>query len=287
MPEPIIKRYPLELFGYPYTDQSETAQQVRAEQYCPFLGGICKKPRKSEPHIKIGICSVGYKGEFSGKFLPVIICPHRFDTPLLFKAIEEDYFGPLAADEKVMWATEVSLGVAGSVDYVAVKVKEEGIIDITSDFVCVKLQAAGTTGTPWQAFLEHKQTGKFQSDSYKYGINWANEFLKTMMQQVYKKGVIIESWGKRMIFVIQDVALAYLRNACDTSGLRPADPADPVHFYTFSMKWDDNSNAWLLELDKKVSTNTEGIRRILAGANKDTFPTLDKFMSNVARKLTQ
>jgi hypothetical protein len=104
---------------------------------------------------------------------------------------------------------------------------------------------------------------------------------------VYKKGVIIESWGKRIIFVIQDVALAYLRNACDTSGLRVADPADPVHFYTFSMKWDDHSNAWLLGLDEKVSTNTEGIRRILAGANKDTFPTLDKFMANVARKLTQ
>lgn len=284
MPEPIIKKYPLEIFGYPYTDRSEAAQQARAEQYCPFLKGECKKPRKSEPHVKVGICTVGYKGDFSDRFLPVIICPHRLDTPTIFEVIKTDYFGVLADDEKVAWAPEVSLGEAGSVDYVAVKMKKDENIDATNDFVCVELQAAGTTGTPWQAILEYRQTGQFQSNTYNYGINWANEFLKTMMQQVYKKGAIIESWGKRIIFVIQDVGLAYLQRACDTSGLRDAAREDPIHFYTFKMNWVDETNSWTLNLDKKVSTDTEGIRRILAGADKNTYPTIDKFMKSVTRK---
>lgn len=166
MPEPTIKKYPVEIFGYPYTNQNEIAQKARSEQYCPFLKGECKKPRKSEPHVKIGLCSVGYKGDFSDRFLPVIICPYRLDTPAIFKVIEKDYFGALANGEKIVWIPEVSLGVAGSVDYVALKIKQNGRIDTTNDFVCVEVQAAGTTGTPWPAFLEYKQTGKFQSDTY-------------------------------------------------------------------------------------------------------------------------
>ena len=37
--------------------------------------------------------------------------------------------------------------------------------------------------------------------------------MKTMMQQVYKKGQVIETWNKKIVFVIQDVALEYLENA--------------------------------------------------------------------------
>ncbi len=50
-------------------------------------------------------------------------------------------------------------------------------------------------------------------NAYTYGLNWANEFMKTMMQQVYKKGQVIETWNKKIVFVIQDVALEYLENA--------------------------------------------------------------------------
>jgi hypothetical protein len=53
------------------------------------------------------------------------------------------------------------------------------------------------------------------------------------------------------------------------------------------MNWVDDTDSWTLSLDKKVSTDTEGIRRILAGATKETYPTIDKFMENVAKKLNQ
>ena len=35
------------------------------------------------------------------------------------------------------------------------------------DFLCVEIQAAGTTGTPWQAVMDFKRTGSFQEETYK------------------------------------------------------------------------------------------------------------------------
>ncbi len=181
MPKPPLKKYPAEIFGYPYTNNS---------------------------------------------------------------AVIENEFPTIADNETILWASEVSIGIAGSIDFVAVRAKKlETGYEIQGDFVCVELQAAGTTGTPWQAVLEHKEQGKFLSNTYNYGINWANEFAKTMMQQAYKKGMVVEHWGKKVIFAMQDIGLEYLERFYDTSDLREARTSDPVHFYLFKMFWNEKNNA--------------------------------------------
>jgi hypothetical protein len=284
-PEPKIKRFPTEYFGYPYTDKSDIAQRARARQYCPFLKGECKKPRKSEPEIKVGVCSVGYKG-FLKEFTPIVICPHRFNSDHIFDTIEDNYFGDISSGYRIAWAPEVSVGVGGSIDYVAVKMKKFGGLASLEDFVCVEFQAAGTTGTPWEAVQDYRRTGKFNKENYDYGINWANEFAKTMMQQVYKKAQIIEYWNKKIIFIVQDAGFRYLKTYYDTSGLRKLRDTDSIHFYTFKMKWNKESASWRLKLDRKLSTNTEGIRKILAGAPEVKFPTISEFIRNIEKKLT-
>lgn len=87
MDEPIIKKYPTEIFCHPFTDKSDEAKTALEQQYCSFLKGTCTKPRKSEPHIKVGVCSLGYKGSFTDDFLPVIICPQRFREDVVFETI--------------------------------------------------------------------------------------------------------------------------------------------------------------------------------------------------------
>lgn len=283
--EPEIKRYPTEYFGFPYTDNSYRAKKARSEQYCPFTKRTCTKPRKSEPHIKVGVCSVGYKGDFLTKFTPVVICPCRFNVDSVFDTIRDHYFGKLLDDQETVWASEVSLGVGGSIDYVAVKKKKFGGIASFEDFICIEFQAAGTTGTPWEAIQDLKKTGKFSKESYNYGINWANEFAKTMMQQVYKKGQIIEFWNKKIIFVVQDVGLDYLRAHYDTSGLRESRDADSIFFYTYKMEWNEESCSWELKPHERVSTRTDGVRKILAGATQEEFLTISQFIQNVERKL--
>ncbi len=284
MSEPPLRKYPAEIFGYPYSNLGQIAQKSRDEQHCPFLGGECKKPRKSEPHIKVGVCSVGYKGSQSGAYLPVIICPHRFELDVVKETIRGLYFASVPKSEKIAWASEVYLGRAiGSVDYVAVSMDEKSAG--VRDFVGVELQAAGTTGTPWQAVQDHKNLERFPKDNYGFGINWANEFAKTMMQQAYKKGLIIEHWKKKIVFVIQDIGLKYLEGSYDTGGLREANASDAIHFCTFNMVWDEAQSAWKQRFERRVSTNTDGIRKILGGVHEGDFPTEDQFIDRIKMKL--
>ena len=278
MQEPKITKHPTEIFGYPFVDVSSCAQAARQEQFCPFLNSECKKPRKSQPEIKIGICSVGFKGNVQKKTSPIIICPHRLKKKIVYDTIEELYFEDQASESKIQWTSEVSCGVAGTIDFVAAKISDEGI----EDFVCVEFQAAGTTGSPWEAFLDFKSTQGFKKKTYKYGINWANEFMKTMMQQVYKKGKVIESWGKKIVFVLQDVGLDYIISTTDARDLHEVTEDDSIHFCTFKMIWDENNSTWRLVFDKRMGTNTEGIRKILGGATEDKLPTVDEFKENIS-----
>lgn len=281
MQEPKITNHPTEIFGYPFVDLSSEAHDARQEQFCPFLDGECKKPRKSQPKIKIGVCSVGYKGKFLKKTSPIIICPHRLEEKIVYDTIEKLYFENRALKNKIQWVSEVSCGVAGSIDFVATKVGDEGI----EDFICVEFQAAGTTGTPWEAVLDFQKTDGFIRKNYEYGINWANEFVKTMMQQVYKKGMVMESWGKKIVFVLQDVGLDYIISATDASDLHEVTDDDSIHFCTFKMIWNEDSSTWRLVFDKRMGTNTEGIRKILGGSTKDKFPTVDEFKENISSRL--
>lgn len=280
MQEPEVTNHPTEIFGYSFVDASSAAQAARQEQFCPFLDGECKKPRKSQPEIKIGVCSVGYKGNFLKKPSPIIICPHRLAEKIVYKTIEKLYFGNSASEDAIQWASEVSCGVAGSIDFVVAKVSEE-----IEDFICVEFQAAGTTGTPWGAVLDFQRTGGFTKKSYKYGINWANEFLKTMMQQVYKKGMVVEAWGTKIVFVLQDVGLNYIKKATDASDLHEVTDDDSIHFCTFKTVWSENNSTWRLVFDERMGTNTEGIRKILGGAPEDRFPTIDEFKENISSRL--
>lgn len=281
--EPEVGRHPTEIFGYPYVDRGDDAARALTGQICPFLDDICKKPRKSEPEVKVGVCSLGYRGRFLEAFRPIIVCPHRFlSNNEVFGAIEQLYLPDAVG--AIEWVSEVSLGVGGSVDYVAVKLDADG--QAVENFVCVEFQAAGTTGTPWAAVQEFKANRAFSRSSYPYGINWANEFLKTMMQQVYKKGRVVESWGNgnKLVFVVQDVAIEYLRSAVDTRGLRDANDDDAIHFVTFGMEWDADAGRWRLAYRGAVSTDTEGINRIIAGAETREFPTEDDFRRNIYDK---
>ena len=275
--EPQIGKFPTEIFGYSYVNHSADAVQALESQFCPFLLDICKKPRKSEPAIKVGVCSVGYQGNFAEKYQPVIICPHRFlQDNIVFTTIEQLYISNGGQDVK--WISEVSIGAAGSVDYVAVKLATDGTY--VEDFLCVEFQAAGTTGTPWPAVLDFKNGRTFQRDSYKYGINWANEFVKTMIQQVYKKGRVIQTWNRKIVFVVQDVAIEYLNSAVDTSGLRDFNDADPIHFVTFGLVW-PGETGWKLAHTGSYSTDLAGVNRILGGAISEEFPTEETFKTNI------
>jgi hypothetical protein len=278
MQKPVLKKQPAEIFGCSYLGETNELKNEIRQQYCPFIKGTCVKPRKSEPHIKVGICSLGYKGGFIEDFEPVIICPQRFKEDIMFNTIRKKY---LSHWKNIEWVSEVNIGVGGSVDYVAITKDKKGKI---IDFFCLELQAAGTTGSPYPAIIDILKAGKFQRDSYNFGINWANEFSKTMMQQAYKKGKILNHWGRKIVFVLQDIGLKYIHSACNTSGLLQSTNEMPVDFCTFKMIWDANQDKWKLVFDTVVSADIDGINLMLGGATVDMYLTEEEFIKNIIRK---
>lgn len=274
MPE--IGHYPIEVFGHLYSDMGQDATKARQNQWCPFLGRTCTKPRKSEPHIKVGICSLGYKGSFLNHFEPVIICPCRFLESSVFNTIQTIF---LPNWQNVAWTKEVSMGVGGSVDYVALKKEPNGNL---SDFLCVEFQACGTTGSPYPYVQDLLANGRY-INNYTYGMNWANEFSKTMMQQVYKKGQVVTFWGRKIVFVIQDIALKYLHSAVNTSALRK-DLNDPIFFLTFKLIWNQEQNRFFLGNSDWVSTDIVGVSQILGGAEQDRYLSDRDFLNNAIKK---
>lgn len=274
-----IKKRPTEVFGYDCDSNmhNKAFNLALKQQYCRFIKSTCVKPRKSEPAVKVGICSLGASMVADKTMKPVIICPQRFKEDSVFEAVRQLY---LTHWSNVKWVPEVNIGVGGSVDYVAVEIGPKGEI---RDFLCVELQAAGTTGSPYPAVQEIINNGKFTADSYNYGINWANEFSKTMMQQAYKKGKILESWKRKIVFVVQDVAIDYLKTATDCSLLTKSDPKSPVDFCTFKMVWDDNKS-WNLIFDTIFSTSIEGINLMLGGASVNEYLTEAEFVQNIIKK---
>ena len=272
-----IGKYPTEVFSYDYEDKTESAQLAFKQQYCKYIKGTCVKPRKSEPHIKVGICSLGSTINRGKDFYPVIICPQRFKEETMFETIREKY---LSEWKNVKWIKEVNIGVGGNVDFVAVEVDEH---DRVIDFLCVEIQAAGTTGTPYPYVRELLETGKYSGKSHDYGINWANEFSKTMMQQAYKKGKIVESWNRKIVFVVQDLAIEYLQATSDCSKLTDYNPDYPVDFCSFTLDWVEN-NRWSLVFDKIRSTTIDGINLIIGGANISAYPTVEEFIKNIIKK---
>jgi hypothetical protein len=278
MQRPVLSKRPTEIFGCPYLGDTSDLKTDITQQYCPFIKGTCVKPRKSEPHIKVGICTIGYKGDFLTNYEPVIICPQRFKENVMFDVIRKKY---LPRWTNIEWIQEVNIGVGGSVDYVAITRDKSNKI---TDFFCVELQAAGTTGSPYPAITDIRETGAFQRESYNFGINWANEFSKTMMQQAYKKGKIVNHWGRKIVFVLQDCGLKYIKTACDTSRLQPANEKMPIDFCTFSLAWDSSQNSWKLRFAGIESTDIEGINLMLGGATVEEYLTEEEFIQNIVRK---
>lgn len=272
-----LKKTPIEVFGLDASKPDEDLMLAVRQQYCPFIPGTCNKPRKSNKQEKVGICTVASTVAGGKKLEPVIICPERFHVPHLFEVIRHKY---LKDWTNIHWIPEVSIGVGGLVDYVAVELGKNNEI---KNFQCVELQAAGTTGTPFPAVEEIKKYGALRSDKYKYSINWANEFLKTMMQQAYKKGRIVSSWNRKIVFAIQDVGMRYMQKYTDCSLLTASDATKPVDFCTFKMT-QGKDDTWDLVFDNIYSTSVEGINRMLSGAGENMFLTEEEFKQNIIKK---
>jgi hypothetical protein len=213
-----------ELYGLP-TFQPADWKAVVAAQQCPFLNRKCLKNRKSEPEITIGTCTMLYGRQPQ----PVMICPFRL---LERSQIFTDCVHLLKLHEpgnELRVVAELAVP-GGSIDYCLVSVRDGK----PRDFVGVELQTLDTTGTVWperQRFLHQHNVRVKRQDATSdktFGMNWKMT-AKTILVQLNHKIATFEHLGKRLVLVLQDRLLDYMRREfafAHIQGVRDGDPCN-------------------------------------------------------------
>lgn len=274
--QPEIGKFPVEFYGHVYSNRRDAVRGME-DDYCPFLGSTCKKRRKSRGE-SIGTCTVGFRGRGQAEYRPHCICPHRFETDRVLSHIEH-----LLVDEGEYFATpEVPL-LGASIDYIVGKQSPDGAV---LDFAGVEIQALDTTGSVWdyrESYFDDVQ--RMADVDQTYGINWAMSLTKTMMQQAYKKGRVFRDWGEKLVFLLQDVSIEYLRDNYDASGLRRARSEDPVHFLTYSLDYDSDIENYQWEFEDHLSADIEGVTGMMVAPDDQQPPSRGEFVGMIAGRL--
>ncbi len=194
---------------------------------------------------------------------PIIICPSRLiDRRNIFT----DCLHLLALHEpgnELHIVAEISVP-GGNVDYFLVSARQGRV----KDFLGIELQTLDTTGTLWperQRLL--KELGveqKVEAEKLKktFGVNWKMT-AKTILVQMHHKIQTFEHINKKLVLIMQDELLHYMRREFNFGHLRhPAGIGDSMHFHAYSVGGQADCNHSLV-LENRLGTDAEGIAQCL------------------------
>lgn len=268
-----------ELYGIP-TSQPADWKAAAAGQQCPFLNRKCLKNRKSEPEITIGTCSMNYGRQHE----PTMICPFRL---LERSQIFTDCVHLLKLHEpgnELRIVAELAVP-GGSIDYCLASVRDGK----PRDFVGVELQTLDTTGTVWperQRFLrQHKVRVKraHAVSAKSFGMNWKMT-AKTILVQLNHKVATFDHLSKRLVLVLQDRLLEYMRSEFAFGHIQGVRDGDPMQFHAYELRTE--ASGYALKLKERISTDTEGIAKCL-GLQAEAKVELQAILDQIEAKLPQ
>ena len=269
-----------ELYGLP-TFVSAKWKSVVELQQCPFLNRKCLKNRKSEADLTIGTCTMIY-GQKTPR--PVMICPFRL---LERSQIFADCVHLLTLHEpgnELRIIAELSVP-GGSIDYCLVSVRDGR----PRDFVGIELQTMDTTGTVWperQRFAKQHGVSAKKGDAEcpkTFGVNWKMT-AKTILVQLNHKIVTFEHLSKRLVLVLQDCLLDYMRREFAFDHVKGVRGGDAMQFHSYELRRERTS--YTLSLNERVSTDSEGIAACL-GLQVDSKVELREILEQIEAKLPQ
>lgn len=216
--------------------------------------------------------------------MPVMICPLRLlersqiftDCVHLLKLHEPGNELRLVGEFEIP---------GGSIDYCLVSVRDKK----PRDFVGIEIQTVDTSGTVWperQRFLREQdirvksaETGSGKS----FGMNWKMT-AKTILVQLNHKIATFDHLGKRLVLVLQDCLLDYMRREFAFEHIRGVRDGDPMQFHAYELRTENTSR--VLRLKERISTDTSGIARCL-GLQAATQVELQEMLDKIEAKLAQ
>jgi len=189
-----MAKHPAEVFGHSIKDTSNEAKRDRRKRWCPFVNEKCNK-RSRLIKYPMGVCSVRFGEEI------VALSPRRFlQENIVFKDIADHYFN---TRHDIVVFNEVKLPSIGNFDFVMVKHKP--LSTEIEDFAIVEFQTAQTTmtGKLVNALKEFLGGEEIEGKTYGFGLNYADIWKRTFTQ-ILNKGIVIEEWGSKIYWVIQE-----------------------------------------------------------------------------------
>ena len=222
-----MAKYPSEIFGYPHSNTSSKATEVRAKHWCRFVDKVCYKQSRLIDY-PFGVCSAHVNGD------EVALCPRRFlDGHTVFTDIAQHHFKTI---NDILVFSEIRLEDIGSFDFVMVK--HRPMSPEIEDFAAIEFQTGQTTGTGKlvQGLKDYLEGKDILQKSYGFGLNLYDIWKRTFTQ-ILNKGVIMENWKKKIYWVVQEPVYKYFETRYSLQSL-DLQPEHSTIFALYNLKAD-------------------------------------------------
>ena len=265
-----MAKYPSEIFGYPHSNTSEEAREIRAKHWCPFVNKVCYKQSRLIDY-PFGVCSAHVNDD------EVALCPPRFlDGHTVFTDIAQHHFKTV---NDILVFSEIRLEDIGSFDFVMLKHKP--MSTEIEDFVAIEFQTGQTTGTGQlvrglKDYLGGKSTVQ---KSYGFGLN-LYDIWKRSFTQILNKGVIMENWGKKIYWVVQEPVYKYFEARYNLQRL----DFQPQHSTVFAL-YDLKRTKERFELVASRNISASMDQLFAALRNNPNIPSVERFLEALKEKI--
>jgi len=266
-----MAKYPSEVFGFYLTNKSKEAIKSRLQHWCPYHNSKCFKQSRLLK-IPFGVCTAHFEGD------ELALCPRRFlEKKTVFSDIAIQCF---QTTKDTILFSEVGLKGIGNFDFVMVKHKP---LDYEiEDFVIIEFQTGQTTNTGKlvDGFKDYIAKVKFQENTnYNFGINYYDIWKRTFTQ-ILNKGIILEKWGKKIFWVIQDQIFNYFQTKFRLTDL-VYDEKDSTVFSLYDLKV--SGKKLVLKSTRKFSSSIDNL--FDSFRKNEEIPSVDIFYNHLEHKI--
>ncbi len=267
-----MAKYPSEIFGFAHTNHDEEATRIRAKHWCPFVDKPCYKQSRLIDY-PFGVCAAHVNGE------EIALCPRRFlDRHIVFSDIALRHF---QTTSDILVFPEVRLEDIGSFDFVMVK--HRPLSTEIEDFAVIEFQTGQTTGTGQlvQGLQDFMAGKRFAYESYAFGLNLYDIWKRTFTQ-ILNKGVILENWGRKIYWVVQEPVYRYFetRYNLQTLGM---DTRHSTVFSLYDLRTTGGSSRHELVATRHISASMDQL--FASFRNNPNIPSVNSFLKGLRNKI--
>jgi len=265
-----MAKYPSEMFGYPHSTKTGEATDARRKHWCPFVDKVCYKQSRLIKY-PFGVCSAHVNGN------EIALCPRRFlEDHTVFTDIALHHFKTV---HDILVFREIGLENVGNFDFVMVKHKPMTLE--VDDFIAIEFQTGQTTGTGKlvQGLKDYVNGIDVSQKTYGFGLNLYDVWKRTFTQ-ILNKGVIMENWGKKIFWVVQEPVYKNFETRYNLQNLE-YHPEHSTVFALYDLK--GSGETFNLLASRKTSASIDQL--FGAFRNNPNIPSITTFHDSLKRKI--